>query len=69
MKILFILNLKEENIAYIGKYLNKEIDFIGIRCDENIYVQVCNIIPKSSKGNENGIEIMYVGNFLLKENY
>lgn len=92
---IVFLELKRRGYeVFIGKYLNKEIDFIGIRREEKIYVQVCNKIPESSdrelnnlmeikdhyhkylvtnerlaKGNENGIEIMYIADFLLKENY
>ena len=34
--------------VYIGKNDQKEIDFIGIRRDEKIYVQVCVNIPSGS---------------------
>lgn len=92
---IVFLELKRRGYeVYVGKYLDKEIDFIGIRRDEKIYVQVCREIPETSnreisnlmeikdhyhkyivtddplsKGNENGIEIMYIGDFLLKESY
>ena len=71
-----------------------EIDFVGIRRDEKIYVQVCVELPtestretdnlmdikdhyhkyvvtldKLAKGNENGIEIMHISDFLLKEQF
>ncbi len=92
---IVFLELKRRGYeVYIGKYYDKEIDFIGIRRNEKIYVQVCKEIPETSnreianlmeiknhyhkyvvtndvlsKGNENGIEIMYIADFLLKENY
>ena len=34
--------------VYIGKNAAKEIDFIGIRRDEKIYVQVCVQLPENS---------------------
>ena len=34
--------------VYIGKNLDKEIDFVAIRRDEKIYVQVCRELPKES---------------------
>ena len=80
--------------VYIGKNYNKEIDFIGVKRDEKIYIQVCRELPKNSdrelnnlmeikdhyhkyvvtldklaKGNENGIEIMHISDFLLKEKF
>lgn len=80
--------------TYIGKDLNKEIDFIAIRKDEKIYVQVCRDLPiesdreienllkikdnypkyivcnnKLARGNENGIKIIYIVDFLLKEEW
>lgn len=34
--------------AYIGKNETKEIDFIGIRRDEKVYIQVCRMLPENS---------------------
>lgn len=34
--------------AYIGKNEAKEIDFVAVRCDERIYVQVCRSLPEES---------------------
>lgn len=40
--------------VYIGKNYDKEIDFVGIRRDEKIYVQVCVQLPtESSRETEN----------------
>lgn len=80
--------------VYIGKNDTKEIDFVGIRRDEKIYVQVCVELPTESTretdnlmdikdhyhkyvvcmddlgvGNENGIEIVHITDFLLRDNW
>lgn len=80
--------------VYIGKNQTKEIDFIGIRREEKVYIQVCRNIPEASDrevsnlmeikdhyhkyvvtmdklsiGNENGIEIVHIANFLLRDNW
>lgn len=80
--------------VYIGKNDTKEIDFVAIRRDEKIYVQVCVELPTESNretdnlmdirdhyhkyvvcmddlaiGNENGIEIVYIADFLLRESW
>lgn len=80
--------------VYIGKNDTKEIDFVGIRRDERIYVQVCVELPTESTretdnlmdikdhyhkyvvcmddlgvGNENGIEIVHITDFLLRDNW
>ncbi|MDE5817733.1 MAG: ATP-binding protein [Lachnospiraceae bacterium] len=34
--------------VYIGKYETKEIDFVAVRRDERIYVQVCRNLPEKS---------------------
>ena len=34
--------------VYIGKNMNKEIDFVAVRRDERIYVQVCRNLPEDS---------------------
>ncbi len=76
--------------VYIGKNNNKEIDFVGIRRDEKIYIQVCVELPIASSretdnlmeikdhyhkyvvcrdplsvGNDNGIELVHIADFLL----
>ena len=80
--------------VYIGKNDTKEIDFVAIRRDEKIYVQVCVELPTESNretdnlmdikdhyhkyvvcmddlaiGNENGIEIVHIADFLLRESW
>lgn len=34
--------------VYIGKNATKEIDFVAVRRDERIYVQVCRNLPEDS---------------------
>lgn len=83
--------------AYIGYLNGKEIDFVGVRREEKIYIQVCRQIPDSENGrvreignlekirdhyhkyvvtldplavgNENGIEIVHLADFLLAEKW
>lgn len=80
--------------VYIGKNSAKEIDFVGVRREERIYVQVCVELPTESTretdnlmeikdhyhkyvvcrdplaiGNDNGIEIVHIADFLLRENW
>lgn len=92
--IVFLEMKRRGYNVYVGKDNAKEIDFIGIRREEKIYVQVCVTIPETSSretgnlmnikdhyhkyvvckdelacGNENGIEIVNIADFLLKENW
>lgn len=80
--------------VYIGKNGTKEIDFVGVRREEKIYIQVCVELPIESTretdnlmeikdhyrkyvvcrdslavGNVNGIEIVHIADFLLRENW
>lgn len=80
--------------VYIGKNSTKEIDFVGVRREERVYVQVCVELPTESTretanlmeikdhyhkyvvcrdplaiGNDNGIEIVHIADFLLRENW
>lgn len=80
--------------VYIGKNGTKEIDFVGVRREEKIYIQVCVELPVESTretdnlmeirdhyrkyvvcrdslavGNDNGIEIVHIADFLLRDNW
>ncbi|MEY8313151.1 ATP-binding protein [Oscillospiraceae bacterium 42-9] len=80
--------------VYIGKNETKEIDFVAVRRDERIYVQVCRNLPEESdrevanlleikdhypkyvvtldelaSGNINGVKIVHLADFLLREEY
>lgn len=92
--IVFLEMKRRGYDVYIGKNHTKEIDFVGVRRDEKIYVQVCVELPTESTretdnlmeikdhyhkyvvcrdalaiGNDNGIEITHIADFLLKENW
>ena len=92
--IVFLEMKRRGYNVYIGKNGTKEIDFIGVRRDEKIYVQVCVDLPTESTretdnlmaikdhyhkyvvcrdtlaiGNDNGIEITHIADFLLRENW
>ena len=80
--------------VYVGKDVDKEIDFVAIHRDEKIYVQVCRELPTESNreidnllkikdnypkyvvcmdrlamGNENGVKLVHIADFLLQENW
>lgn len=92
--IIFLEMKRRGYDVYIGKNATKEIDFVGVRRDEKIYIQVCVELPTESTretdnlmeikdhyhkyvvcrdplaiGNDNGIEITHIADFLLKENW
>lgn len=92
--VVFFELLRKGYQVYIGKNEKKEIDFVAIRRDEKVYVQVCRELPEDSDreisnlleikdhypkyvvtlndyagGNIEGIKIMKITDFLLKENY
>lgn len=80
--------------VYIGKYAEKEIDFVAEKRNKKVYVQVCRNLPDDSTreidnllairdnfpkyivtmdtfalGNEEGIEVVNVADFLLREEW
>lgn len=80
--------------VYIGKNETKEIDFVAVRRDERIYVQVYRSLPEESdretvnlleikdhypkyvvtldefaSGNINGVKIVHLADFLLRDEY
>lgn len=56
--IVYFELLKKGYKVYIGKNETKEIDFVAVRRDERIYVQVCRNMPeKSDREIENLLEI------------
>ena len=92
--IVFLEMKRRGYDVYIGKNNTKEIDFVGVRKDEKIYIQVCVELPTESTretdnlmeikdhyhkyvvcrdtlalGNDNGIEITHIADFLLRENW
>lgn len=95
MENIVFLEMKHRGYdVFIGKNAAKEIDFIGVRKNEKIYVQVCVELPIESTretdnlmeirdhyhkyvvckdslavGNENGIEIVHIADFLLMESW
>jgi predicted AAA+ superfamily ATPase len=92
--IVFLEMKRRGYEVYIGKNGTKEIDFVGVRRDEKIYIQVCVELPIESTretdnlmelkdhyrkyvvcrdtlatGNDNGIEIVHIADFLLREKW
>lgn len=80
--------------VYVGKDADKEIDFVAIRRDEKMYIQVCRELPIDSDreianlleikdhypkyvvcmdrlamGNENGVKLVHIADFLLQDNW
>ena len=46
--IVFLEMKRRGYEVYIGKNASREIDFIGVRRDEKIYIQVCVQLPENS---------------------
>ena len=92
--IVFLEMKRRGYEVYIGKNASREIDFIGVRRDEKIYIQVCVQLPENSDreignlmeipdhypkyvvtansmdaGNDNGIRIVYLADFLWTERW
>ena len=92
--IVYFELLRKGYKVYIGKNATKEIDFVAIKRDERIYVQVCRQLPENSdreianlleikdhypkyvvtldelaSGNMNGVKIIHLSDFLLKDEY
>ena len=92
--IVFLEMKRRGYQVYIGKLGDKEIDFVGERRGEKVYVQVCvQLLQDSNRevgnlmdipdhypkyvvttnildvGNENGIRIVHLKDFLLSENW
>ena len=80
--------------VYVGKDADKEIDFVAIRRDEKMYIQVCRELPTDSDreianlleikdhypkyvvcmdrlamGNENGVKLVHIADFLMQDNW
>ncbi len=92
--IVFLEMKRRKYEVYIGKNGTKEIDFIGERRGEKIYVQVCRELPADSSretdnlmdindhyhkyvvakdglavGNDKGIQMIRIEDFLLKDSW
>ena len=51
-------------MIYISERGSKEIDFIGIRRDEHVHIQVCVKLPTES--NRETVNLMYIKVYYLK---
>ncbi len=92
--IVFLEMKRRGYEVFIGKNYQKEIDFVGTRLNEKIYIQVCRTLPEDSDretgnlktvkdhyhkyvvcmdslscGNDDGIEIIHIADFLLKADW
>ncbi len=60
--IVYFELLRRGYEVYIGKLDTREIDFVAVRRDERVYVQVCRNLPEDSDRE--------IGNLLdIKDNY
>ena len=92
--IVYLELCRRRYSVYIGKSDDKEIDFVAVKQDSKLYVQVCRTLPEDSEretenlkaikdnypkyvvtmdssvcGNDEGIKIMHIKNFLTDSSY
>lgn len=92
--IVYLELCRRRYSVYIGKSDDKEIDFVAIKQDSKLYVQVCRTLPEDSEretanlkaikdnypkyvvtmdssvcGNDEGIKIMHIKDFLTDSSY
>ena len=90
--IVYLELLRRKYNVYIGKLQDKEIDFIAIKQNQKVYIQVCRTLLEDSDreianlkavkdnypkfvvtmdnaitGNDEGIKIIHIKDFLLLE--
>ena len=54
--------------VYVGKLYQKEVDFIAVRGDEKIYIQVSDDITRHETYDYEGIKIYNLADWLLEKN-
>ena len=92
--IVYLELCRRRYSVYIGKSDDKEIDFVAVKQDSKLYVQVCRTLPEDSEretanlkaikdnypkyvvtmdssvcGNDEGIKIMHIKDFLIDSSY
>lgn len=92
--IVYLELCRRRYSVYIGKSDDKEIDFVAVKQDSKLYVQVCRTLPEDSEretanlkaikdnypkyvvtmdssvcGNDEGIKIMHIKDFLTDSSY